>query len=187
MRFVIGIGGATGQPYAARVLDWFATEGRSRGHHVDLVFSKTGRLCWRHECDTDPASYDFRIWGPNDFTAPFASGSAQYDAMAVVPCSAGSLGRIAHGLSLDLIGRAADVMLKERRRLVLVLRESPFSLPLIKNIEAVTLAGAVVMPGSPVFYTKPETFGDLVDTVAGRVLDQLGVLEHGLCPRWEGM
>ncbi len=187
MRFVIGIGGATGHPYAARVLDWFAGPGRDRGHHVDLVFSKTGRLCWKQELGTDPAVYDFKTWGPTDFTAPFASGSARYDGMAVVPCSAGSLGRIAHGLSTDLIGRAADVMLKERRRLVLVLRESPYSLPLIKNLEAVTLAGAIVMPGSPVFYTNPESYGDLIDTVAGRVLDQLGIPDHGVCPRWQGM
>ncbi len=187
MKFVLGITGATGQPYAARILSWFAAEGRARGHQVDLVFSKMGRVCWKQEVGTDPDAHDFRQWGAGDFTAPFASGSARYDAMAVVPCSAGTLGRIANGLSMNLIGRAADVMLKERRRLVLVLRESPYSLPLIKNIEAVTLAGAVVMPGSPVFYTQPETFGDLVDTVAGRVLDQLGISDHGVCPRWEGM
>jgi flavin prenyltransferase len=187
VKLVLGVGGATGMPYTARVLDWLASEGRERGMHVDLVFSKTGRLCWQQEIGTDPKAYDFKVWGPTDFTAPFASGSARYNAMAVLPCSAGGLGRIAHGLSTDLIGRAADVMLKERRKLVLVLRESPYSLPLIKNLEAVTLAGAVVMPGSPVFYTNASTASDLIDTVAGRVLDQLGVEDHGLCPRWEGM
>ncbi len=187
MRFVIGLGGATGHPYARRVLEWFATEGRARGHHVDLVFSKTGRLCWNQEVGTDPGEYDLRIWGPQDFAAPFASGSAAPDAMAVLPCSAGCLGRIAHGLSQDLIGRAADVMLKERRRLVLVLRESPYSLPLVRNLEQVTLAGAVVMPASPVFYTHPASYDDLVDTVAGRVLTQLGIADHGVCEPWEGL
>ena len=104
-----------------------------------------------------------------------------------MPCSIKTLSGIANSYADTLLVRAADVMLKERRKLVLVVRESPYSLPLIKNLEAVTLAGAVVMPGSPVFYTNASTASDLIDTVAGRVLDQLGVEDHGICPRWEGM
>ncbi len=124
MKLVVGISGASGAPYARRLLDFLAAHGKAHGVSVDLVFTPTGRQVWKHEIGSDPR-YPWPVWKSQDFTAPFASGSALYDAMVVIPCSAGALSRIAYGLSLDLLGRAADVMLKERRRLVLVLRETP--------------------------------------------------------------
>ncbi len=122
-------------------------------------------------------------YGLRDFRAPFASGSAGWDAMVVIPCSTGGLARIAHGISDDLIGRAADVMLKERRKLVMVVRETPLSTIHLENMLAVTRAGAVVLPAAPSFYSKPATIEAVLDTVIGRVLDQLG-LPNGLMPRW---
>jgi len=119
-------------------------------------------------------------------TAPFASGSAHFDGMAVVPCSAGCMARIAQGISTDLVGRAADVMLKERRPLVICLREAPYSLVHVRNMEQLLLAGARVLPASPSFYAQPASTQDLLDTVVGRVLDQLGIA-NDLLKRWEGM
>jgi polyprenyl P-hydroxybenzoate/phenylacrylic acid decarboxylase-like protein len=113
-----------------------------------------GRSEW-HEVGTDPAELGFPLHAWQDMTAPFASGSARYDAMIVVPCSAAGLARIAHGISADLVGRAADVMLKEKRPLVLVLRESPYNLILMRNMVAVAEAGATVIPASPSFYSRP--------------------------------
>ena len=186
MRLVVGITGASGSIYAARSLSFLQSVAVARGIEVDVVFSKTGRLVWRHEIGTDPASYGFPIHAPGDMTAPFASGSARYDAMVVVPCSAGSLARISMGISHDLVGRAADVMLKERRPLVLVLRESPYGLIHIKNMVAVTEAGACVMPASPSFYSGAKTIEQAVDTVVARMFDQVGI-ENDLVRRWSGM
>ena len=185
MKLVLGITGASGAPYAERALRFLAGPGRDAGVATDVVFSKTGRLVWNHEVGTDPRSFDLPIWGPTDMTAPFASGSARYDAMLVLPCSAGSMSRIAQCVSMDLVGRAADVMLKERRRLVLVVRETPFSLIHARNLETLLLAGAVVMPASPSFYGKPREIEDLLDTVVSRAFDQLGI-ENELVTRWTG-
>ena len=115
--------------------------------------------------------------------APFASGSNAFDAMVVIPCTMGTLGRIAHGLSDDLLLRAADVMLKERKKLILVPRETPLSLVQVKNIELLLLAGAVILPANPSFYSGPKNLTDVVDTVVARVLDHLGV-PNRLAPRW---
>ncbi|WP_242392561.1 UbiX family flavin prenyltransferase [Anaeromyxobacter oryzisoli] len=184
MKLVVGISGASGAPYARRLLDFLAADGVRHGVEVDLVFTRTGRQIWRQEIGDEPR-YPFPSWDDQDFTAPFASGSALYDAMVVVPCSAGALARIAHGVSIDLVGRAADVMLKERRRLVLVLRETPLSLVHARAITQVLEAGAEVLPASPSFYSAPATVDALVDTVVGRVLDRLG-LPNDLMKRWEG-
>ncbi|MFL5301629.1 MAG: UbiX family flavin prenyltransferase, partial [Anaeromyxobacteraceae bacterium] len=135
MKLVVAVSGASGAPYAKRLLDFLATEGRAHGVEVDLVFTETGKQVWKQEIGSEPA-YPFPVWKNRDFTAPFASGSAPYDAMVVVPCSAGALARIAHGVSMDLVGRAADVMLKERRPLVLCLRETPLSLVYARAITA---------------------------------------------------
>ena len=185
MRIVIGVGGASGAPYAKRLLDFLAREGAAAGVSVDLVFTTTGRQVWSHEIGAAP-DYPFRTWKNQDLTAPFASGSARYDAMAVVPCSAAGLARIAHGVSTDLVGRAADVMLKERRPLVLVLRETPISLVHARAITQVVEAGAFVMPASPSFYSRPATIDALLDTVVSRVLDRLGI-PNELMRRWSGM
>jgi 4-hydroxy-3-polyprenylbenzoate decarboxylase len=184
MKLVVAVSGASGAPYAKRLLDFLAAEGPAHGVAVDLVFTDTGEQVWRQEIGAEPA-YPFRTWGNRDFTAPFASGSARYDAMAVVPCSAGTMARIAHGISMDLVGRAADVMLKERRRLLLCLRETPISLIHARAMAAVIEAGALVVPASPSFYSVPKDLGEVVDTVVARLLDRLNPSE--LARRWEGL
>jgi 4-hydroxy-3-polyprenylbenzoate decarboxylase len=195
VKVVVAIGGASGSIYAKRLLDVLAdvvvarraaaaVAGKAREpDEVGLVFSSAGNEVWAHEIGEIPAYPSFKRYGLRDFRAPFASGSAGWDAMVVIPCSTGGLARIAHGISDDLIGRAADVMLKERRKLVLVVRETPLSAIHLENMLAVTRAGAVVLPASPSFYSKPSTVESLLDTVTGRVLDQLG-LANKLMPRW---
>jgi 4-hydroxy-3-polyprenylbenzoate decarboxylase len=207
VKVVVAVGGASGSVYAKRLLD--ALVPLQRTVEVGLVFTQSGNEVWNHEIG-EPATfvgdpqgvpepsrdglgpakpglphtvYPFKKYGLRDFRAPFASGSAGWDAMVVIPCSTGGLARIAHGISDDLVGRAADVMMKERRKLVLVVRETPLSAIHLENMLAVTRAGAVVLPASPSFYSKPETLDSLLDTVVGRVLDQLG-LPNKLMPRW---
>jgi flavin prenyltransferase len=182
-KVVIGVSGASGAPYAERLLRWLSENPHDLEPHV--VFSRYGRLVWNDEVGVDPESFGFPMYGPGDMTAPFASGSAGFEAMVVVPCSAGSLGRIAHGLSADLIGRAADVMLKEQRRLLLVVRETPYSLVMLRNMVAVAEAGAMVMPASPSFYSAPSGIPQLLDTVVSRILDRLGVSNAAMRP-WNG-
>lgn len=183
MKLVVAVGGASGSIYAKRLLDAIAPLAAGPTPlEAGLVFSHAGSEVWNHEIGDIPA-YPFKRYGLRDFRAPFASGSAGWDAMVVIPCSTGGLARIAHGISDDLIGRAADVMLKERRKLVLVVRETPLSTIHLENMLAVTRAGAVVLPAAPSFYSKPATIDALLDTVVGRVLDQLG-LPNGLMPRW---
>jgi 4-hydroxy-3-polyprenylbenzoate decarboxylase len=185
MKLVVAVSGASGAPYARRLLDVLAADGPRHGVEVDLVFTDTGKQVWKHEIGAEPA-YPFRQWKNRDLTAPFASGSAPYDGMVVVPCSAGALARIAYGISTDLVGRAADVMLKERRRLVLCLRETPVSLIHARAMVQVLEAGAVVMPASPSFYSRPKDMAELVDTVVSRLLDRLGI-PNSLMRRWEGL
>jgi 4-hydroxy-3-polyprenylbenzoate decarboxylase len=185
MKLVVAVSGASGAPYAKRLLDFLAEQGPAHGVAADLVFTQTGKQVWRQEIGAEPR-YPFPVWKNQDFTAPFASGSALYDGMVVIPCSAGALSRIAYGLSVDLVGRAADVMLKERRRLVLVLRETPISLVHARAMTQVIEAGAFVMPASPSFYSGPTTVAQLVDTVVARVLDRLG-LPNDLMKRWDGL
>ena len=185
MKLVVAISGASGAPYAKRLLDFLSAEGPAHGVSVDLVFTETGKQVWRQEVGHEPA-YPFPVWKNRDFTAPFASGSSQYEAMVVVPCSAGAMSRIAYGVSMDLVGRAADVMLKERKKLILCLRETPISLVHARALTAAVEAGACVMPASPSFYSNPKDIGELVDTVVSRLLDRLGI-PNDLMRRWEGM
>jgi flavin prenyltransferase len=185
MKLVVAVSGASGAPYAKRLLDFLAEKGRDHGVSADLVFTQTGKQVWRQEIGAEPR-YPFKTWKNQDFTAPFASGSALYDGMVIVPCSAGALARIAYGISVDLVGRAADVMLKERKKLLLVLRETPISLVHARAITQVLEAGALVMPASPSFYSGPRTLEELVDTVVARVLDRIG-LPNELMKRWDGM
>ena len=182
-RIVVGVTGASGAPYAQRALQFLREETTLE---VEVVFTRTGRVVWNHEVGTDPAEYGYRIWNPLDFTAPFASGSARVDGMLILPCSVGTAARVAHGLSTDLVGRAADVMLKERRPLVVVLRETPLSLIHIRNMEQLVLAGAVLMPASPSFYSRPSTIEAVLDTVVARALDHLGI-DNTLMKRWNGV
>jgi len=184
-KIVIGVSGASGAPYAQRLLDFLHANAEDLNLDVHLVFSKYGRVVWNDELGINPKDYGFPIYGPGDMTAPFASGSSGFDAMVIVPCSGGAIGRIATGVSVDLVGRAADVMLKERRKLICVLRESPYSLVLTRNMVTVTEAGGVILPASPSFYSHPKDRTALLDTVTARILDQLGI-DNDLMKRWSG-
>lgn len=179
MKIIICISGASGAIYAKTLLDFL----KEPPHEVSLTASENALEIGREECGIDYREYGFKFYGPRDFSAPFASGSAKYDQLVVIPCSMGLLGRIAHGTSDDLLARAADVFFKERRRVILVPRETPFSLIHIENMRLVTLAGAVVLPAIPSFYTKPKTIQEAVDTVIARVLDHMGI-ENDLRQRW---
>lgn len=188
--YVLGIAGASGTPYARRVLEQML----GVGHDVKAVITDAGRkvlaveedlvLTGNTEADTPTLlewanvpdfAGTFELYHHKDVAAPIASGSFAVDGMVVVPCSGGTLGRIAHGISNGLLERAADVCLKERRRLVLVPREMPLSLIHLRNMTAVTEAGAIVLPASPGFYHNPKSIDDLVDMVAGRILASLGI------------
>lgn len=171
MKLVVGISGASGAIYAQRLLDFLKTT----SHQVQLTASENALEIGKDEAGIDYREYGFPFYSSRDFTAPFASGSAKYDAMVVIPCSMGTLGRIAHGYSDDLLARTADVFFKERRKIVLVPRETPFSLIHIENMKLVTLAGGLILPAIPSFYTKPKTIEEAVDTVIARVLDHVGI------------
>jgi len=182
LKLVVAVGGASGAPYARRLIEVLAAMPRELVT-PHLVFSSAARKVWTTELGSPPAELPFPVWDSRDFNAPFASGSAGFTAMVIIPCSMGGLARIAHGISQDLVGRAADVMLKERRTLILVARETPLSLIHLENMTAVTRAGAIVMPAAPSFYGRPRAIEELLDTVVGRVLDHLG-LPARLGPRW---
>lgn len=180
-RLVVGITGASGAPYAARLLHHL----RDRADvSVEVVLTRNARLVWNDEVGRPPDDFGFRVWPPGDFTAPFASGSAPFDGMIVVPCTTGALARIATGQSSDLLSRAAEVMLKERRRLVLVLREAPLSLLAARHVVSLIEAGADVLPASPSFYTAPRDLHAVLDTVVVRALDRCGLALD--LPRWTG-
>jgi 4-hydroxy-3-polyprenylbenzoate decarboxylase len=183
MKLLVGITGASGAIYAERLLAALAVAQKTEpALEVAVCFSANGRRVWQHELGAAGVAAA-REYANDDFSCAFASGSAAWHAVVVVPCSVGRLGRIAAGLADDLIARAADVALKERRRLILVVRETPLSLLHLENMAAVTRAGAVVLPAAPAFYGRPATVADVVDTVVARVLDQLGIAAS-LAPRW---
>lgn len=181
MKIVVAVTGASGAIYAQRLFEKLHMLCGAQDT-VSVVFSETAKEVWQCEIGTAPQLYNFNEYSDKDFFSPIASGSAQYDAMVVCPCSMGTLGRIAHGTADTLITRAADVMLKERRKLVLVARETPYSLIHIKNMELLTLAGAIICPASPSFYSKPETIETLCDTVVDRIIDLLGISNDAF--RW---
>lgn len=173
-KIVVAVGGSSGSIYAKVLLDRLAGL-KDQWESVGLVMSKNACFNWELELgDKAYDNYDFDRYDTKDFMAPFASGSAQYDTMIICPCSMGQMGRIAAGLSTDLVGRAADVMLKERRKLILVPRDTPYNLIHIRNMETITLAGGIICPASPSFYSLPKTFEALVATVTDRVLDLAG-------------
>jgi 4-hydroxy-3-polyprenylbenzoate decarboxylase len=181
LRIVIAITGASGVVYAQRLLDNLDPA----DHEIHLVLSNYAHVVISQEL---PAGLRLKAGvvshGLKSMNAPFASGSNAPDAMVVIPCSMGTLGRIAHGFSEDVLLRAADVVLKEKRKLILVARETPLNLVHIKNFELLLLAGAIIMPANPSFYTHPETVEQVADTVVARVLDHLGVA-HQLAARWQ--
>jgi flavin prenyltransferase len=183
-KIVVGVTGASGAPYAKRLLTVLHDRQRESGDvELACVLSPTARSVWALECGGAPEDLGVPIHAPDAYTAPFASGSAGWHAMAIIPCSMGAAGRIAHGTSDSLLTRTADVMLKERRTLIVVPRETPMSTIHLENLLALARAGALVLPAAPSFYGKPRTIDELVDTVVGRVLDHLGV-SHGLVRRW---
>lgn len=188
--------GASGFAYGLRLLDCLL----AAGCRVDLLVSQTARIVARQELDLALPSgsaeliamlqahlghpgAELRVYGREEWFAPAASGSNPADAMVVCPCTMGSLAAMAHGLADNLIERAADVMLKERRPLILVPRETPFSLIHLRNLTQLAEAGAVILPANPGFYHRPGTVEDIVDFIVARILDQLG-LPHQLMARW---
>jgi 4-hydroxy-3-polyprenylbenzoate decarboxylase len=170
-KVVVAITGASGSIYASRLLT--ALRAVDPQPEVGVVLSKNAPDVWQYELGTVP-DIPFKQYDRSDFLAPFASGSAKYTEMVIVPCSMGTLGRIAHGISDDLTTRAADVILKERRRLICVVRDTPYSLIHIENMRLVTLAGGIIVPASPSFYSRPQSFEALADTVIHRVMDLMG-------------
>jgi 4-hydroxy-3-polyprenylbenzoate decarboxylase len=182
-RIVIGISGASGAPYAERLLEVLCSEPFKARVELAVVLSATAQEVWDHECAKALGAFDVPVYGGRDYNAPFASGSSAPDAMVIVPASMSTVARVANGISDNLLTRAADVVLKEQKRLILVPRETPYSEVHLKNLLELTRMGALVLPASPSFYGKPQSVRDLLDTVIGRLLDHLG-LAHGLTRRW---
>jgi 4-hydroxy-3-polyprenylbenzoate decarboxylase len=184
LEIVVGISGASGVGYGVRLLQALADEG-CESH---LIITDSARKILGIETDfsaQDVERLAAYVHSPDDSAAPVASGSHLFDAMVVIPCSMGTLSGIACGSSDTLITRAADVCLKEKRRLVLVPRETPLSLVQLRNMVSVAEAGAVVLPACPAFYSRPKSIRELEDVLVGRVLDLLG-LENDLYRRWKG-
>lgn len=173
-KIVVAVTGASGSVYASILFEKLR-ELKDQVEEVGVVFSSNALDIWKYELDHEFVIREpFRVFEKGDFYAPFASGSSKFDTMIVCPCSMGTLGRIAGGVSDDLITRAADVMLKERRRLILVPRETPYSLIHIENMKTVTLAGGIICPATPSFYSKPKTIEEAAETVIDRVLNLAG-------------
>ena len=173
-KIVVAITGASGSIYAKVLFDQLSLL-NNQIEKVGVVMSDNAKEVWRYELGNDDYdNYGFDFYSKMDFNAPFASGSAKYDTMIIVPCSMGTLGRIAHGISNDLISRAADVILKERRKLIAVARDTPYSLIHLQNMTTVTQAGGIICPATPSFYSLPQTIEEVVKTVIDRVIDLAG-------------
>lgn len=171
---VIAITGASGSIYARQLLQKLAAIPEQCAD-LAVVLTENAKQVWETELgDTSYQKLPAKFYSTTDFTAPFASGSGKYENMIIIPCSMGVLGRIAGGISNDLITRAADVILKERRKLICVVRDTPYNLIHIRNMETVTLAGGIICPATPSFYSKPQTLEEVAATVVDRVLDLAG-------------
>ncbi|CAN5122021.1 flavin prenyltransferase UbiX [soil metagenome] len=174
-KIVVAVTGASGSIYARLLLNKLQQLNR-QVDEVAIVMSDNAKEVWKIELDNEDFNgYPYKKYAKNDFMAPFASGSARFDTMVIVPCSMGTLGRIANGISDDLITRAADVILKERRRLILVARDTPLGLIHIRNMQTITEAGGIICPAIPSFYSKPQTIEELAMTVVNRVIDLIGL------------
>ncbi len=174
-KIVVAVTGASGSIYAKILIEKLIRMNDQIGE-LSLLMTENAKTVWATELDDK--SYEnlpVKYYGRQDFHAPFASGSGQYDCMIAIPCSMGTLGRIASGVSDDLITRAADVMLKERKKLILVARETPYNLIHIKNMETITLAGGIVCPATPSFYSRPQTIEQVAATVVDRVIHLAGL------------
>lgn len=182
-KIIVALGGASGSLYGKLLLDQLAAM-PEQWEKVGVILSDNAKINWKLEIKVPlaPEAYPFDFYTKNDFMAPFASGSAQYNTMVVIPCSMGMLGRIAHGISNDLCTRAADVILKERRKLILVPRETPYNLLHIRHMQTVTEAGAIVAPASPSLYSDPKTIEAFCMTVVNRIIDLMGLTQESY--RW---
>ena len=173
-KIVVAVTGASGSIYAKQILEKL-TVLKSQWDELGVVMTENAREVWSTELgDRNFDKYPLKFYTQQDFSAPFASGSGKFDTMIIVPCSMGTLGRIAGGISNDLITRAADVILKEKRKLICVVRDTPYNLIHIRNMETVTLAGGIICPASPSYYSKPQTIDEVAATVVDRVLDLCG-------------
>ena len=175
MNIVVAVTGASGSIYAKLLLEELQRfQSNGQVELVDVVFSEKAKEVWSYEIGTFP-DFPFTVYDNNDFNAPFASGSSLYDVMLVCPCSMGTMGRIANGLADTLITRAADVMLKERRLLILAIREMPIHLIHINNMQILAQTGAIIVPASPSFYSHPKTVEEIIMTVVDRLLQTAGL------------
>lgn len=178
---MIGITGASGVIYAQRLLMRLV----DMPHEVSVVYSKYSKVVIKEELEGDLGYLEgVKEYGPTSMHVPFASGSNAPDVMVIIPCSMGTLGRIAHGYSQDAMGRAADVVLKERKKLILVPRETPLNLIHTRNLELLQLSGAQIIPACPSFYSKPSSIEDLVDTVIARVIQNMGIPQD-IVSKWQ--
>lgn len=183
MKVAVAITGASGSIYAYRLL-LKLEQLKEQVAEVGVVWSANAHTVWEHElANSDFRKLSFRTWDRNDFMAPFASGSSSYESLIICPCSMGMVGRIAAGISNDLVTRAADVMLKERRKLICVVRETPYNLVHLRNMTAITEAGGIICPATPSFYSRPQSLEEAVDTVISRVLQLAGIDTEGY--RWQ--
>ena len=181
-KIVVAITGASGSVYA-KVLLTKLCQIKDQIEELGVVMTENAKDVWKTELgDEDYKNYEVKYYGQQDFYAPFASGSGQYSTMIIIPCSMGTLGRIASGISSDLITRAADVILKERRKLICVARDTPYNLIHIKNMETITLAGGIIAPATPSFYSIPKTIEEVAATVVDRVIDLAGLQQNSY--RW---
>jgi 4-hydroxy-3-polyprenylbenzoate decarboxylase len=177
-KLVVAVTGASGSIYADLLFKKLA-QLSDQIQEVAVVMSDNAKQVWQFELDKN---VPYKFYGKNDFMAPFASGSARFDTMIIIPCSMGTMGRIAAGTSDDLIARSADVILKERRKLILVARDTPLNLIHLKNMLTVTEAGGIICPAIPSFYSKPQTVAEVAATVVDRVIDLAGLQNESF--RW---
>ena len=174
-KIVVAVTGASGSIYAKLLLDKLFLI-KSQWTALSIVITDNAKLVWQTELgQNDYNKYEAKYYEKNDFMAPFASGSGNYNTMIIIPCSMGTIGRIATGISNDLISRASDVILKENRKLICVVRETPYNLIHLKNMETITQAGGIICPATPSFYSKPTTIEEVVATVVDRVIDLAGL------------
>lgn len=174
-KIIVAVSGASGSIYAKILLDKLSSI-KSQWSNLSIVITDNAKVVWDTELGQKTYNvYEANYYEKNDFMAPFASGSADYNIMIIIPCSMGTVARIASGFSNDLISRAADVILKEKRKLICVVRETPYNLVHLRNMETITQAGGIICPASPSFYSKPNTIEELAATVVDRVISLAGL------------
>lgn len=172
-KIIIAITGASGSVYAKRLIEKLEPHSKLI-KNLEVVFSDAGKQVWDFEINEDLESKNIRIFENTNLFSPIASGSAKYNTMVIIPCSMGTVGRIANGISNDLISRAADVIIKERKKLIVVPRETPFSSIHLNNLKIIADAGGIIIPANPSFYHKPQTITELIDTVVDKVIEHIG-------------